>query len=383
MTLQRILWRSTFNDCKFVVDESRDGNEITIKGTPVITEFYFGVTVGMLTRTSDSFGYWESSNVCGPVTAWRVLQILPRMRRLRTEHGYDSTMCGLVIALQNDESEKRRRKLAEDFDMNVEDFNAMLDNVRNLWPEPSTLNTIWDRLSTAAQDRFAPALRQAIDDGDVAGTNDLGLIVRLEAAETRLRTGKQQKEHEDRLIEAGLTADVSLRQLLVDIGVSNLVYTIGCGDIGEPSHFKFEDLDREIMTELIGTRGFCRNIGLYTTPKQPNDPTAHHTAGGGGITMFMSDFGKATRPRLTRDTLELIRVRWDKVTERLVLVLRPPGLDEDDFGHDVHMSIADLRVHIGTITGLDRPLNPGETPNWLQKPTFRQGLNRILGRDTQ
>lgn len=376
MTLHHVIWRAQ-DACEFVI-EGEGSQPITVKATPVVTSYWFGTTVGVLARTHSSFGYWSSSNVCGPVTAWRVAQILPRVKTIRTHGGgYDETLCGLVIALGGDRHEDRMRERAKDIDLTVDELIELFDETNKLWPTTTELLAIWDGMSDNQQDGFASHLHRAISAGDVE--YDIQLMSRLDQSEFRTRTKAEQKAREDSLIAGDLKPEASLRQLLLDIGVTNLVYTVGYGEMWDPTHFKFDELDREIMRELIGTSGFCSRISLSTTARQPDDSSAHHVAGGGGVTMHWSDFGESGHPRLQLhdETWELVCVHWDRVTERFVLTLRPHGMEKDD-SRDQMMSIEDLRTVIGKETGLDSPLIAGERARWLGKPGFFAELRRRL-----
>lgn len=379
MTMHDIIWQSR-GVCKFdVVGEGEPFHYVTAK--PVVTTYWFGTTVGLLHRGHSNFAHWTSSNICSALTAWRVAQILPRLKRLSVgPNSYDTTLCGLVIALKGDDNEKRLRHRAEDFDMTVYELISELDALRDLWPSENEICSMWDKLPHKEQDKLVPSLREAFDEGVLMYANTLH---RLETAEQRQRDATKQREHEDGLIEKGLTPERSLRQFLLDIGTINLVYTAGMGEMWDPSHFDFDDLDRQIMRELIGDVGFCRYIPLITTARQPDDESAHHSSGVPGMAMFWSDFGDSGRPRISLfgKTMELVRAEWDRVTERFLLTLRPHGLEDDDAGRDKRLPIEELRELIGGDMGLEGPLPPGQPASWCvvengAKPSW---LQRLLG----
>lgn len=376
MTLHHVVWRAQ-DACKFTI--AGEGSEsFTVTATPVVTSYWFGTTVGVLARTHDSFGYWMSSNICSPIAAWRIAQILPRVKTIRNHGGgYDETLCGLVIALGSDRHEDRMRERAKDLGVTTDELITLLDQINEMWPTTADLCSMWDQLSDKQQDGLARTLRDALSAGQIGESREL--INRIETAELRLRNAAEQREHEEGLIAAGLKPEASLRQLLLDIGVTNLAYTVGYGDFGEPSHFAFGNLDHEIMRELIGQNGFCSRVPLITTAKEPDDPSAHRTSGGGEVTMFWNDFGDSGHPRiiLQGEAQELTSIGWDRVTERFILTVHPRDMEKDD-SRDQSMSIEDLRAMIGQETGLDGPLIPGERPRWLKKPGLLAGLVSFL-----
>lgn len=356
MARHRFVWMDK-EPVLFVVEG--EGDPYAVKATPVVTEYWFGITVGFFLRTPNEFAFWQSSSVCDLVTAWRVAQFLPRVKTLRdTIGGYNSTLCGLVIAMQGGRHEDRMRALAKDLDITDEQLDIELHRLTERWPSTAELCIMWDRLSNEAQNQLPERIRQAIEAGKVESYEQL--ISRIGIAELRLRSLTEQKQYEDTLIAAGLDDSVSLRRFLLDIGVTNLVYTLGCGDPSEPTHFNFDDLDHEIMWRLIGSNGFGGHIYLLTT-------------------RYWSDFGDEGHPRVMLEgkLRELIYVRWDRVTERFMLTLRPVGLSNRDDSQDVQISIAGLRDLIGVDTGLKGQLDPGETPAWLKRKSFWQGLGRF------
>lgn len=366
MTQHRLVWQSRETHTFSVVGERSEPFEV--KARPIITNFYWGTTVGLFYRDANSFGYWSSSNTCDPITAWRVAQILPRIRTMRNHGGgYDETLCGLVIAMNGDRHEDRMRERAKDLGMTVEELDAELKRLNGLWPTAVELHSMWRRLPEAGQNGLARVVRQAITDGYVEC--DDRLVACVEQTEIRLRTAAEQKQHEEDLITKGLDDDPmnSLKQLMEDIGVTNLAYSVGCGDLFEPSHFKWEDLDREIMRELIGDHGFCGNVPLITTAKGPDDPTAHWSSGGGGsITVFGSNFGEETHPKVMLGELrDLAYVRYDRTTERFQVAVRPVGVKHSD--EDFLMSIQYLRSEIGHHMGREARawLEPGTKAPWV------------------
>jgi hypothetical protein len=374
MTLHRNVWRAQQPVTFTLLGE---GEPVTIAATPIVTSYWFGTTVGLVHRTANSFGHWQSSNVCGLLTAWRVAQLLPGLKQLRNQgSGYDATLCGLVIALGGDRHEDRMRERARDFGLTVPELEAELQRVNTLWPVEAELRAMWDRLPTSAQDGLSAQLRAAIADGHVKETP--GLTHRLELSELRLRKAAEQKAHEEELIASGLPPEASLRRLLLDLGVTNLAYTVGHGELFDPTHFTFDDLDRAIMRELIGEWGYSRSVWLVTTSKQPDDASAHHAEGNRSVAMFWSDFGERGHPRVQLGGVahELFAVRWDHVTERFVLIIRPLGLGDRDDSQDQQLSISDLRTRIGGDTGLGHPLLPGEMPAWLHRGWRRFGRRR-------
>ncbi|MGV9001606.1 MAG: hypothetical protein ACOH18_01470 [Candidatus Saccharimonadaceae bacterium] len=377
MTLHRVVWQAK-EACTFVVTD--EGKPFAVTARPTVTSYWFGTTVGMFMRTGESFGYWSSSNICGFITAWRVAQILPRIETMRnSHHGYDSTLCGLVIAMQGDRHEDRMRERAADLGMEVDELDAELKRLALTWPSVPELCSMWDKLSTEEQDRDVRSVRQAISEGSIP--EDVELIARIEVSELRLRTTAEQKKHEDQLIANGLKPEASLRQFMLDIGVANLVYTI-FSDFA-PSHFDMNQLDREIMGELIGKYGLRTELSLIATNKQPDDPSAHFAEGMPGVTMYWSDFGEKGHPRVILDgqANELVLVRWDYVTERFQLAVRPLGLEKDDSSQDQWMSIEALRMQIGADMKLDGPLPAAQPAPWciIEEAKHNSFFSRIFG----
>lgn len=359
MSLQHIVWLANYFTGFTVVE---GGKSTEVNASPVVTADGFGTTPGFFLRTQFVFGHWASPTSCNPIVAWRVAQILPRVKTLRVRYGtYDNTLSSLVLALNGDHSHNRVRKLATDLNMHVGALVAELARLNGQWPLTADMCRMWDRLPEPEQDKLVKTLWAAIDARQIGGSAEL--VRRIDVAELRLRTAADQKRHEDRLIAVGLEPPVSLRQFLDDIGVINLVYTLGAGDIGDPSHFRFDDLDREIMRELIGETGFSGRISLFTT--------THPVHIGGAET--------DVRPQvvLGGELRELVFVHWDRVTERFILTLRPSGLERDDDSQDEQLPIAELRARIGADTNLGRPLAPGEAPSWPLQTNARSRRRRF------
>ena len=358
---QKVIWQAV-RATKFEVGDEWE-QPVTVTARPIITDYWFGTTVGMFYRNASDFGYWYSSNICDLITAWRVAQILPRLKTMRNNSsGYDSTLCGLVIAMNGDRHEDRMRERAKDLDMTVNELDAELKRLNTLWPSATVLYSMWKRLSEYEQDRIVGSVRLAINEGLVE--HHVGLEACVDQAEVRLRTAADQKEHEEQLIADGLDDKPwdSLKMLMIDLGVTNLLYTRGCGDFGEPSHFKMADLDREIMKELIGKLG-GGEVTLLTSTKDPDDATAHWSHGNSSITFFGSSFGEETHPKVTLNDqfLDLAYVHYDHVTERFQVALRPVGVNHRD--EDRLISIVDLRLEIGWSDG--NFLEPGTKAPWV------------------
>ncbi len=369
MALHQIIWRSPDQHTFTVSGE--ESKPFEVRATPVIVRYYFGITVGFSHRGAEGFGTWLSSNVCDLFTAWRVAQILPRVQTMRNQGGgYDATMCGLVIAMNGDRHVDRMRERARDLGMSVPAFEAELDRLRKLLPSTNELMQMWDRLPDKQQEALVHPVTEALEEGRLHQSSLL--TTRLEAASLRVRSLKEQKLHEDGLIEAGRVPAESLRQLMVDLGVSNLVYTLGFGDMFGPSHFEFDKLDREIMICLIGTRGFNQRVSLLTTPKHPDDTDARHAEGDGGITVYTTNFGEAQHPVLyiSGRKYKLVHVTWSHATERYLVTIRPDELSSRDDSQDKRMSIPTLRKLIAMPVGTRAPWLPksGRTVlRWLNK----------------
>lgn len=365
MTMHHIIWRSPEHHTINVADEGP--NAFGVQATPVITSFYWGITVGFTHRGASSFGTWLSSNTTDLINAWRVAQILPRVKTMRNSGGgYDSTMCGLVIAMRGDRHEDRMRERARDLGMTVPEFEQLLAEVGQLWPNMDELLNMWDLLSHTQQEETVSLIRNAIEAGHIHSSSILE--DRLETASLRIRTHEEQKQHENDLIEASREPTESLRQLMMDIGVSNLLFTVGIGEMGDPSHFDFAELDKEIMGALIGTYGFSQHISLLTTAKNPDDPTAHHIESGIGMTVYSTNFGEAQHPivHFAGQWCKLVYVTWSHGTERYLVAVRPVQVSDRDDSQDMVMNLPDLRDLISTPVGT-RAL-------WLEKPRRRMPM---------
>jgi hypothetical protein len=372
-----IVWQGTTG----AFDVKGEGEPFTVIALPAVIANVHGVTVGLYYSGPDSFGHWESSNVCDAVTAWRVAQILPKVKTVREQgYGYDTTLAGLVIAMNGDRNEDRIRERSADLGMSVEEFVSELEKLTRLWPSSDELFRMWDHLPARDQEDLARIVRGGFDSGYIDRYEPLE--ERVEAAERRLRDAADRMAQEEQLIKDGLAPHASLRLFLEDIGVKNLRYTVGIGEMFDPTHIAWENLDREVMRELIGERGFSSRITLLTTALQPDDPSAHHSEGGGAISVYWSSFGESGHPRiqLSGITLELISVAWDATQGELVLTYRPVGLSERDSSQDAKASVAELRSQIGFDLGLERPLLVGEKPAWAMplSPTTRS-RRRLLG----
>jgi hypothetical protein len=348
MTMQRLVWQAKVPTEITITDE---GKPFTVRATPVVTTHYLGITVGYFYRTHDAFGYWNASRTCTLITAWRVAHILPLVKSVRNQNMSDGTVARLVLAVEGDHHETRTFETSRDLDMTVDELGAELVRVQNLWPSAAALCSMWDQLPTHEQDKLSGFLRTVIETGQVEGTPEL--IHRVEIAELRLRDVAQQKQHEDVLIRQGLSPEDSLFEFMMDIGVTELAYTLGFGELGDPVCFPFCVLDQAIMAELIGSSGYHSRIRL--------------------LAWGSSDEHIPPRIMLGGEPRELLFVRWDHVTERFVLTLRPLGLNPRDDRQDEQLSIADLRARIGVDMGLDSPLPPRTRAPWLvhERPASR------------
>jgi hypothetical protein len=236
--------------------------------------------------------------------------------------------------------------------------------------------SMWGRLPADLQDANVRFIRTGLAYGHFEP--DARLNSYIHTAEFRIRSAEEQRRHEDELIEAGLVPEQSLRRLLEDIGVTNLAYTVGCGDMFEPSHFKWAELDEELMREMIGSRGYASYVLLFSTAKQPDDPSAHYSSGGGGIRVFGSDFGDQRHPplKLGQAWYELVYTRFDRVTERFQVAIRPLGTTDADEAEEL-LSVEDLRVRIGVDNALSGPLAPGARAPGLRQP---RRIDKLLGK---
>lgn len=367
---QQVIWQA--KDTVTFDVEGEQPKPVSVTAKPVVS-YSYGTTVGLFYRHVWDFGYWYSSNVCDLITAWRVAQILPRIKTMRnSSQGCDSTLCGLVIAMNGDRHEDRMHERAKDLGMTVDELDAELTRLRSTWPDAATLHAMWKRSPEAEQNWIAASVRQAITEGLV--DHNSGLESCVEQAEIRMRSAADQRRHEEDLITRGLENNPweSLQMLMVDLGVTNLRYSVGCGDMFEPTHFEMQNLDREIMGELIGERGFCNKVPLFTTTKGPDDMSAYHVSGGSSIAVISLDLGETDHPKvvLGDKVFDLTYVSYDRVTERFQVALRPTGVNHSD--EDRLMSIEDLRGEIGQHHGCngESPLEPGTKAPWITTSTL-------------
>ncbi len=339
---------------------------VTVIARPIVTNYWFGTTVGMHYNNALGFGYWRSSNTCNLITAWRVAQILPKIKTMRNgSGGYDSTLCGLVIAMNGDRHKDRMRERAKDLGMTVDELDVELNRLELLWPKADDIYAMWVRLSESEQHEIVGLISQAIANGLVEHHTDLEICV--ERAQEWLHSEACQKQHEDDLIDKGHDDRPwdSLQAFLSDIGVTNLVYTVGFGDIGDPSHFDGRDIDRKIMRELIGQRGFYDQVPLMTSVKESDDESTYWSVcGKGGIVLSGTDFGGIMSPKVMfgNDVMDLTLIRYDRDAMCFLLAVRPIGVTHGD--DDVFMSITQLRYAIGKKCGLGGPLEPGMKAPW-------------------
>jgi hypothetical protein len=372
------VWRSTKPVTFNVVDERPQ--PISVTALPVVTSHYYGTTVGLYYSGEHDFGYWYAANACNPITAWRVAQILSKIKTLNNspQGDYNSTLCGLIIALEEgDRDEDRMCERAKDLGMSVEELDIELKRLDTLWPSTIEFCSIWERLPESEQDRIVKMVRQAITDGYIK--QDIKLMAGIEQVERRLNKIADQRKHEEYLILNGFDDNPmnSLQKLMHDLGVKNLSYTVGCGDFGEPTHFDMEDLDQMVMKELIGEWGFNSRVPLFTTEKNPNDRTAYQSYASLAVTISSINFGSHIHPKvvLSQKIMDMISVQYDRTTEQFQLTLRPVGIEGESM--DLVMSIEQLRSEIGNNMGLDGPLEPGSMAPWLDQTVPKSLFSRL------
>jgi hypothetical protein len=368
MTLHNLVFRDGEQISPTVLDE---GTPFTISVSPIITADFRGITVGLLHWTQNKFAYWYSEEPCDIFTAWRVCRLLRRLRQLRNQADrYDATLSGLVVAMNGDRNENRMRQRARDLGMTTTEFAAELKRLNGLWPSSLELSHFWNKLPESEQNKLPGILRQAIEANHVITSPRL--VAQIESAERRLDDAAAQREHEDQLIEDGLDPKFSLSRLLRDLGMTSLIRPYG----SERSKSTYNNLDREIMSQLIGSRGNSSRLPLVARAGGPVDPAVFIMKHIPGTAYFWIASGDYGYPRILLDDapMALPYVGWDRTTEGFVLTVRPePYLNGDDDSQDSFMSIPELRARIGESTGLDGPLLPGTEPLWL-KPSLARGL---------
>ncbi len=321
----------------------------------------------LLHRSNGQVGVWQSSHSCRLITAWRANRLLRRVQRVRT-YGFDGgTIAGIVNSLNSDQTTERIKDVAADFDLTPEAYMQLVREMRNLWPSSDHVLSMWLNMTADEQDREQRFWAKAVADDNLEPSPRLTALI--EQSTLRVATSKQLLDREDEQVQTDLTADTSLRQLMLDLGVRNLIFTLGIGDFGEPTHFNLEKLDSQILSNLIGTFGHYKQIELLSSTLQPNDPGAHLVEQlGTNMTMYSSNFGAETRPIviMPNGPQYMIAVRWVRVTERFQIALRPLGSEDNDTSQDVWMTIADIRAGVGEVCHLDGPLPAGQI---VQYPT--------------
>lgn len=363
-----ILWRSDTPVTFVVVDKGPDHFMVT--AYPVVTNSNRGTTVGLVYSGQHDFGYWSSSQYCDLIIAWRVAQLLPMVKTIHSrDHGRVDTLRGLVFLMEREASRQDDwpSEIAMDLGMSVQDLRVELNQLDALWPTALAIRQMWVALPESDQDRLAPVVRQAVRHGHVV--HDEALINLIVPAEERVRKAALQMKHEEELIAKGLDFDPmnGLQRLMLDIGVTNLVYTVDESDPPVPSHFSVDDMDRQVMSRLIGLWGRNRCVPLRTTVKGPDDRSAHCTStkADGKLPVFGANFGKETTPTvvLARGIVDLVSVRYNRRAECFMLVVRPTGAETGD--DDQEWTIEGLRRAIGVDYGLDGPLMPGVLAPWV------------------
>lgn len=369
--LERIVWFPEGTDATFNVKENLK-SVINATARPIIISDCCGIAVGLFYCNDQGFGYWCSTNTCNTITAWRIAQILPRIKTVRISlNGYNKTLCGLVNVFYGDYHDSRVQECANDFGMTIEEFEADLKKLKKLWPSAVVLHSMWQRLSESEQNQMAKSVRQAITEGLIDHNNDLEDCV--EQAEIRLQIAAR-KQREDYLIARGLDDRPwdSLQIFMSDIGVDNLLKTVAARDAGEPKYYKWPYLDREIMKDLIGDQSTINKIPLRTKAKISNDKSAYWSQIGSETIAFTdADFDDAIHPKviIQHKAFSLACVSFDRNNECFQVSLWPVGSVSDG---DKLMSIRHLREEL--------QLEPGTKAPWLNIATPSAGdrFKRLL-----
>lgn len=356
MTRHQILWRAETGSADVLLDDGMTG-PFVVSLTPVVTADGLGVRVGMLHRSHDSFGYWTGDRSTDPITAWRTARVLTRVDTLNVR-GYRSggndiaAVTDLFGRKLNTESPEFNRA-SEILRISPSSLQSLVAEMMEERPDGRTMFHLWYGMPDSLQDRHRDLLaiyveRYAFDVSD-------RLRQLHDTIELRVRTREEQVAREAALIEAGVPEAKSLQAFLSSVGVENLLHT-DPGDFG-PSHFgrsSSRTMDQQILGLLIGDFGYASEVLLLTTELEPDDPSAHSVSGGGGVTVYMSNFGESVPPGVMIDgsRFKLMGVRWDRVTERFVLRVRPYDVSSDDASKDVWRPLDELQ---GVATALKRP----------------------------
>lgn len=348
MTMRhRILWRVETGTTDVLLNDGM-GEPFVVSVTPVVTADALAVRVGVLHRGHDSFGYWTADRSTDPVTAWRTARVLTRVSELNVRgmnNRNDITAVLQLFSRNLDPKGKDFQKASDVLRMTPDALEGLVSELMGERPDGRTMFHLMNGLTPRLQEEHLNLLALYVERYPTEVTDRLRRL--FETIELQVRTKAEQIALEDALIAAGIADDASLESFLATMNVRNLLHTEP-GDFG-PSHFgqspEHRSLDQEVLGQLIGRSGFSHEVRLLTTDMQPDDPKAHQAVGGGGLTVYTSNYGSEAPPRVMIGTVavELMAVRWDRVTERYLLRVRPAGIDRDDTSKDEWRSLAELR----------------------------------------
>lgn len=344
MALYKVLWRE-LNTVFFLSDEIT-GPKVDTAARPLILATESSIYPGLSKNSTDILGFWRSSYGSDLLTAWRTVRLAAYLKQLRDFVGGRDTLAMIVYSLGHSQNDAHNRLLAGDFGLEVEAMLELVKSARKWWPTADELCAMWERMSPTLQVLNYNSIVTAIQDGNIS-TNPR-LSEHLEQTAMLLRSAAEQREYEDRFVKTvRLSPEVSLKQLMYDLGVLNLVYAVGVGDVHDPEFFDLEDLDRQIMSFLIGSERVAEQIALYTS--------------GSGTTF---------RPAVIfpSGVMLMMAVRWVRETERFQILIRPADAGEEDDSRDVWMPIIDIRTKVGENCGLNGLLPAGQLAPYLTNP---------------
>lgn len=215
-------------------------------------------------RAYAGFDNWNSSEATGMCSnlfsAWQTCWLLTRLESVSiTERifpftsSYD-TVPSLVEAFEGRlEDEETWDLLAHNFGTSREGLRALFAEARLQYPSAFEVLNIWPKLDKQGQSIHLPELKSKIEQGVIENSHLLRGLVRNSEREVEwyIQWDQKARESADKL---NLKPDDSLRWLLNDIGVNQLVNAAG-----EPYVFE-GNLDDAVATRFF-PKGECRSDG--------------------------------------------------------------------------------------------------------------------------
>jgi hypothetical protein len=137
-----------------------------------------GIRPGFWLASGWAVGYWESTQVCSMIIAWRTIHIMANIVRAREQPGTDlnDTLSSLVYVLQSGNRDKNRiQRLGDDQNIGPSAMIAQLDRVSITYPTGEALLNMWQKLPGALQVECAHEIQAAIKAGHIQG--DISILL--------------------------------------------------------------------------------------------------------------------------------------------------------------------------------------------------------------